>query len=241
MLRAPPTHSIGYGLTQLAFADYTAARRLLWDGYLLQGLILASTAVEKYLKAVLVTQGRWGQRHLADTYPIFRNSGLDLVNVLNNEYIGHLIHSFSFRYLDDSDAGPESIVIEQLKVLAELDYTVAEIDRRLTVGPRAGEGTPFQQAAENKNPVVAAHNYLLNGWPKRAFVQRRALQYVLLVERGLILFDAMLERVALDDGRFVGGALARDPQDSQRFNVTHTSPEPPPTETFRKPEPSWGE
>jgi HEPN domain-containing protein len=44
-------------LTLMAYEDYITSRFLLNNGHTLQGAILASTAIEKYFKAMLVTLG----------------------------------------------------------------------------------------------------------------------------------------------------------------------------------------
>ena len=46
--------SISASLNDLAYRDYIAARFLLNNEFVIQGLTLASTAVEKYLKSIIV-------------------------------------------------------------------------------------------------------------------------------------------------------------------------------------------
>src|SRR6188474_1578669 len=46
--------SIGSSLVDLGYRDYIAARFLLNNEFIIQGLTLASTAVEKYLKALII-------------------------------------------------------------------------------------------------------------------------------------------------------------------------------------------
>jgi HEPN domain-containing protein len=46
--------SIASSLTDLGYRDYIGARFLLNNEFVIQGLTLASTAVEKYLKALIV-------------------------------------------------------------------------------------------------------------------------------------------------------------------------------------------
>src|SRR5580704_13560665 len=48
---------VAINLTINAYDDYIASRFLLNNGYNMQGAILASTAIEKYLKAMLVCIG----------------------------------------------------------------------------------------------------------------------------------------------------------------------------------------
>jgi len=61
----------GYALMDLAYRDYIAARFLLNNHFIVQGLTLASTAVEKYLKAVIV----FNLQERANTIFILINSG----------------------------------------------------------------------------------------------------------------------------------------------------------------------
>ena len=53
----------GYALIDLGYRDYIAARFLLNNHFIVQGLTLASTAVEKYLKAVIVFNLEEKQRY----------------------------------------------------------------------------------------------------------------------------------------------------------------------------------
>ena len=46
--------STGYSFSELGCRDYIAARFLLNNNHIVQGLTLASIAVEKYLKAIIV-------------------------------------------------------------------------------------------------------------------------------------------------------------------------------------------
>lgn len=51
-------------LMVLGYRDYIGARFLLNNDYVIQGVTLASTAVEKYLKAILVAHGYSRQVHI---------------------------------------------------------------------------------------------------------------------------------------------------------------------------------
>ena len=78
---------IGQGLFILGYRDYIAARFLLTHDFLFQGAMLASTAVEKYLKAVLVSQGLKARGHL-DNLEIARaieKTGVDLLQSVNKK------------------------------------------------------------------------------------------------------------------------------------------------------------
>src|SRR4051812_16410463 len=84
-----------------ADADYLAARRLLTDGLLLQGAVLANTAIEKYLKALLSLHGGKVVR-LHDPLLIYREvkkyrSSLEL----DEKFLELLGKSYRMRYPDD--------------------------------------------------------------------------------------------------------------------------------------------
>jgi hypothetical protein len=55
---------LGVEYLNLAFKDYIAARMLLNNNMLLQGAGLASSAIEKYLKAYALFAGKPLRRHL---------------------------------------------------------------------------------------------------------------------------------------------------------------------------------
>jgi len=49
---------LAYSLLSLGYKDYIASRVLLNNGYPMQGLTLASSAIEKYLKVILALNGK---------------------------------------------------------------------------------------------------------------------------------------------------------------------------------------
>jgi HEPN domain-containing protein len=110
-----------------ADADYLAARYLLLGRMVVQGSMLANTAIEKYLKALSVHLG----------LPTIRtHSTIDLYNAmkasaksnleLNESFLTALQKAYAFRYPDELPVG-FNIALNEMKVLAELDRTVSEI------------------------------------------------------------------------------------------------------------------
>ncbi len=55
--------TVSSSLTDLGFRDYVAARFLINKEFIIQGLTLASTAVEKYLKAIIVVNLKEKERY----------------------------------------------------------------------------------------------------------------------------------------------------------------------------------
>jgi len=154
----------------LGFRDYIGARALLINGYCLQGAQLASTAVEKYLKAVMAFRGNSTKGHLG---PSVMNSvgnyDPTLSAALNPTFIELLIRCYSLRYYDGIEPG-FNIALASTNVLAELDYTVAEICKRISLH-RSGKRlmTPYESAVQKKDPRLVHGNHLFMGMTKESF------------------------------------------------------------------------
>jgi hypothetical protein len=115
----------------LAFNDYLAARALFLNCLLSQGAILASTSIEKYFKAIISLKGNACQKHLGrPLVNALRNAFRELFAALNNEFMGFLEKAYKLRYVDDLEKD-FNLCISKRKTLAELDFTVAEIENRL--------------------------------------------------------------------------------------------------------------
>jgi HEPN domain-containing protein len=112
--------------------DYTGARLLLLNGFVVQGTALANTAIEKYLKAVLSFSGlpipplhnpcKLYNKILATTTSTL---------ALNKEFLGMLHRAYTIRYPDDLKEGFNA-ALNSAKILAELDRSVLEITSRFT-------------------------------------------------------------------------------------------------------------
>src|SRR5258708_7058205 len=88
--------------------DYLAARNLLLHGLIVQGCGLATTAVEKYLKTVLLMKGigfpRGNRGHnVVLLYEKLVSAGVGLG--LNLEFLTLLVKAYGLRYADDLKTG----------------------------------------------------------------------------------------------------------------------------------------
>lgn len=143
----------------LAFDDYIAARLLLRKGLLAQGVAVASTAVEKQLKALLAIHGIYTKKHL-DKGLLAKVKSVEpkLGNYLSDDFIKFLGKGFSLRYAS-IDSGGFQIVINQYRTLIELDAVILTIDGGFKLklsGARVR--TPLEQAIAVKNPMVFEEN-----------------------------------------------------------------------------------
>jgi hypothetical protein len=107
----------------MAFSDYIASRVLLNNRLLVQGVILASTAIEKHFKAVLAFKGNESRGHLKKAhFNAVENFDPRLYAALNEGFLHLLQKAYTLRYTDQLTVG-FNLVIAQREFLAELDYT----------------------------------------------------------------------------------------------------------------------
>lgn len=147
----------------LALDDYRAARLLLRQGLLAQGVALAATAVEKELKAVLGLKSIYTKKHLdtgllATTIKNFPS----LDGAIDPDFIKFLGRGFQLRYASIDGAG-YGIVINQHRTLMALDSTIMTIDfgMRLKANEEA-HPTPLRQAIVDKDPLILEDNIHLS-------------------------------------------------------------------------------
>ena len=155
----------------IAYKDYLAARVLLNSGLLLQGSILASTAIEKYFKAILAFRGNEARGHLSRKHiNAAKNYDKRLSVLLNDGFLILLQRAYSLRYLDDL---PEefNIVIAYREFLAELDYTATMIQESFHM-QQSGKDAKFSYDTdkENRDPLLHFNNHMLHGQSKQEFV-----------------------------------------------------------------------
>jgi len=163
----------------LGLKDYIAARTLLTREHLeLQGSILASTCIEKYFKAIVTFRGMTVRRHLSRALiNSVRNYDPKLFASLSSSYVEFVRKCYELRYLDTIKPG-FNLHINRRKSLAELDFTVSEIQKRIKMGSGTQEiKTLYQSYLEAKHPLLFADNYLLQEISKKSFVEEEDSVY----------------------------------------------------------------
>jgi hypothetical protein len=202
----------------LGFKDYIGARTLLVQDRLeLQGSILGSTCVEKYFKAIAAFRGMTFHGHLNKALiNSVKNYDPRLFALLNVSFLEFLRKCYELRYLDKIKTG-FNLIISRRKVLAELDFTVSEIQKRIKIGRgEKGSETLYDVSLNLKDPLLCAHNYLLQGISKTEFIEQEDSVYemrLLDVPPGII--EAFYRtKGTRDDGEFLKEGLK--PKDSER-------------------------
>jgi HEPN domain-containing protein len=138
--------------------DYICARTMLIGGFLVQGAVLSNTALEKYLKAVmLVKDVKLMKTHnVIRLYDRLKGDGFP---PLHEGYLRALGKAYKMRYPDDLERS-FNLGLGQSQMLAELDSSVYMV--RKGFGFRMNDGTPMKTAfdtmLENADPFLVIRN-----------------------------------------------------------------------------------
>ncbi|MFT4155148.1 hypothetical protein [Parafilimonas sp.] len=118
------------GLISLGYRDYIASRFLLNNNYILQGTVLASSAVEKYLKAGLAMNGKRLKKFHLDSLGQFKSLYSQtpyhmMFDVLDPVFLEILGKAYKYRYYDENTiTKPDTIGFLINQFLGTLDFTV---------------------------------------------------------------------------------------------------------------------
>jgi hypothetical protein len=198
----------------LGYGDYLAARKLLNSDLILQGATLASTSVEKYLKAVMGADGILVKIHLDNPklLEMLKDGrlGSELYSKINHEFVALLGKVFRLRYLDEIDPGL-TFVLQQTKLLAELDRTVRLIDSGIGQAITHLGGhyvSSYGAAVREEEPYLFENNYILQGIERKEFIERYSDFYGIVVGEEMNIFMVAHDRIMpKDDGHFLKGGL----------------------------------
>lgn len=200
------------GYLELGFNDYLAARTLLINEMLLQGACMASTSIEKYVKAYSISQGHPANKlHIGPKFIPELKSGPGIPPYLSENFLTFLGNCYALRYFDTIEAG-FNLHIRQRQLLAELDEVVSTFEGAFTLKQN---GTPIltasQQAIRDKAPLVAMNNWVVNGQDKTEFIEQTEAVYEIrfLSPMNPIQVTYYTE-TAKNDGNFLKPALVPD-------------------------------
>jgi hypothetical protein len=157
-----------------AFDDYLGARVLLRSDLLVQGAVLASTAIEKYCKTVLAFRGNESPGHLKPAHwRCLRNFDAQVYATFNEEFFELLQKAYALRYPDSLPIG-YNIVIRARELLAELDHTVLTLHPRFNVTRSEGTRTPtrYDEMVREGDPRLVEDNHFIRGEKREAFITR---------------------------------------------------------------------
>ena len=170
------THA--YSLIHLGFTDYIAARHLINNKFILQGVTLASTAVEKYLKAILASKGKNKRVHLDKLDKLkmlLSECYTDFTNRIDERFLGLLGKAYEIRYYDDLKS-PVTIGFFVNQFLCELDYSISFFENVLyeNIFDENGNKIPtlYKRYAAETNQDLVLNNYLFAGISKKECMEQ---------------------------------------------------------------------
>lgn len=193
----------------LADGDYVAARTLIRNGQIIQGAILSSTAIEKYLKTIYWIKGREFERRGENAHDIVKLynglTTLDPRGKLNESYLRLLIRAHKLRYPDRLEPG-FSIALSQVKMLVALDETVFKMRSgiKFVGAERKGE---FEQQIENNDEFLLQGNHTFGNAKRVELFQRPLLWNEMRVVRNGSWLRISYVAMAEDDGEYDLGGL----------------------------------
>ncbi|HEX7904690.1 MAG TPA: hypothetical protein VF487_12480 [Chitinophagaceae bacterium] len=175
--------SIGSSLVDLGYRDYIAARFLLNNEFIVQGLTLASTAVEKYLKALIVFTSKGKEKYnyhfdnLIKLTTILDKNYYDVTKKFDPVFLTILEKAYKIRYYDKLKE-PIKIGFFLNQFVGELDSTIHFLETYDT------PGLLFTQAIQNKDPNLYHNNFILNKQDKKDFMERPDTAFVIHIQIG---------------------------------------------------------
>ncbi|WPV67038.1 hypothetical protein [Chitinophaga sp. LS1] len=175
------------GLINNAYSDYIAARVLLNKDLIIQGAILASTAIEKYLKVLICAcTGKIVQIHLTKLEEIkaqIEKIGYSvLFEKIDLKFLEILSKVYKLRYYDTIKK-PTTVGFFKNQFLGELDGTEALFKK--IINPYNSETnevilTPFKRELKNSNPDLLTNNWVATGDKnKKNFMETDAVGFAI--------------------------------------------------------------
>lgn len=190
---------------ELAHSDHLAGRHLLRYGFLEQGCVLASTAVEKYLKSIIGVHGMVRTEHIdKKLLALVRQVQPELLKGLDEDFLIFLGKCFRLRYASVTSPG-FSIVINQYKTLMALDRTVANIDSGFKIVINgADQPTPYRRDLAESRTELIEDNVALSPSIISDIISRNNKVYELKIEKGLNFIMATYQTNGVNfDGTFL--------------------------------------
>jgi HEPN domain-containing protein len=172
-----------------AFDDYISARFLLINNYPLNGVILSSMAIEKYLKAFLIILGRENKRLHFDNITKLKaafdgSTHYEIFSYIDPRYLDLLSIAYNFRYYDNIRAR-QTMGFAINQVIAELDGVINMFENM--VGDVNIDGTMtktiYKRAVQDNDKRVLDKNYLYhNPVNKKAYCEEETEWFGLHVD-----------------------------------------------------------
>jgi HEPN domain-containing protein len=173
--------SLGCTLVDLGYRDYLAARFLLNNEFIIQGLTLASSAVEKYLKALIVLTSKDKEKYnyhldkLNKLKALLEKNNQDVTKEFDPLFLNILENAYKIRYYDT--------LKKAIKIGFYLNQFIGELDSTINYLEKCtGPGLLYQTGVRNKEANLFQNNFILNKLDKKDFMEQPQTAFYILIQ-----------------------------------------------------------
>lgn len=200
----------GHWLMDLGYRDYIAARLLLNNHLIIQGLTLASTSVEKYLKALIVFNLNEKENYYYhfDRFEKLKNILTKVNNDITVEFdpvfIEILENAFKIRYYDRVEK-PIFMSFYINQFIGELDYTIDYIERFITntQNDRKSMST-YNRAIKNNDSNLYKNNFILSKENKKDFMEKPDVGFSIHIQIGSVVQEEKIIKGGSTKNKYEG-------------------------------------
>ncbi|WP_202702740.1 HEPN domain-containing protein [Flavobacterium sp. UGB4466] len=168
----------GSSLMDLGYRDYIAARFLLKNHFIVQGLTLASTAVEKYLKAVIVynLQQKEKYHYHLDKFRLLKNLLSKVQNDVTEDFdpvfLDILENAFKIRYYNTIKK-PIFMGFYINQFIGELDWTIYYLEKFISTTQTGGQSiSAYSKAVKEKGSHLYTNNFIVRNENKKEYMEK---------------------------------------------------------------------
>ncbi len=218
------------GLKSTSYREYLAARVLMNNNFVQQGVILMNTCLEKQIKAYLLTRGcKINIQHNCDKLLTLLNQKYKELNLhLNQDFFKTISKVYLSRYYEQLNPGYNFVILRR-KFLAEFDYIFPILDRLVTIklelNKTAESLYEMDRIANNQN--LFTENYILNKWDKTEFLQQRDFVHEFRILNNHGILEALYTTdKSQNDNIFLYKALVPSDLEGKSYTTSHPSTGP---------------
>lgn len=207
MVKLDKKTNLVLGFLRMAYKDYIAARVLLNRGYTLQGVIIASTAIEKYFKATLTLFSDKPANVHMDRFELIKKAIEDigfgvLIEKIDPLFIEILGKAYRLRYYDNVTE-PITIGFFKNQFIGELDGTIELFERLFTItNGDANEQilTPLKQDYNvSQNPDLSENNWVTTKEKnKKLFMETNCIGFAVYVHPDNVFEEIEVSSIAMN-------------------------------------------
>ncbi|WP_422082018.1 hypothetical protein [Ulvibacterium sp.] len=200
----------GHWLIDLGYRDYIAARFLLNNHLIIQGLTLASTSVEKYLKAIIVfnLKHREKYHYHFDRFEKLKNLlakvNNDVITEFDPVFLEILENAFKIRYYDRIER-PIFMGFYLNQFIGELDYTIDFMERFIANSQNGGESmSAYNRAIKNNDLHLYENNFVLSKENKKDFMEKPDVGFSVHLRIGSVVQEEKIVKGGSTKNKYEG-------------------------------------